>query len=148
MLSDFKIFDIIVLQLWCKIEGVKWRVWIGAKKTPANIAACKGSNNSIKPHLGHRLAPFYKLLYPLFWSATLRAKNGMKIAACGMERATDCSVFFPCVPCVSAYILKQRSIGATSEMHLFPAKVGAKYAPGPTKPPRMQKFQQMSMVLI
>jgi hypothetical protein len=79
-------------------------------------------------------------------------------------------VFFPCVPCVSAshspafpvpcpkfdlaallyniynaYILKQRSIGATSEMHLFPAKVGAKYAPGPTQPPRMPNFQQMSM---
>ena len=32
----------------------------------------------------------------------------------------------------NAYILKQRSIRATSEMHLFPAKVGAKYAPCPT----------------
>jgi hypothetical protein len=28
------------------------------------------------------------------------------------------------------YILKQRSIGATSEMHLFPAKVGTKYQRG------------------
>ena len=36
----------------------------------------------------------------------------------------------------NAYILKQRSIGATSEMHLFPAKVGAKYAVGPTEPLR------------
>jgi len=27
----------------------------------------------------------------------------------------------------NAYILKQRSIGATSETHLLPAKVGAKY---------------------
>jgi hypothetical protein len=44
-----------------------------------------------------------------------------------------------------AYILKQRLIGATSEMYLFPAKVGAKYAPGPTQPPRMSNFQQMSM---
>ena len=44
------------------------------------------------------------------------------------------------------YILKQRSIGATSEVYLFPAKVGAKYAPGPTEPPRMPNFQQVSMV--
>jgi hypothetical protein len=47
-----------------------------------------------------------------------------------------------------AYILKHRSIGATSEMHLFPAKVGAKNAAGPTEPPRMPKFQQMSMIWI
>jgi hypothetical protein len=44
-----------------------------------------------------------------------------------------------------AYILKQRSIEASSEMHLFPAKVGAKYAAGPTHPPRMPYFQQMPM---
>jgi hypothetical protein len=37
----------------------------------------------------------------------------------------------------NAYILKQRSIGANSEMYFFPAKVGANYAPGPTQPPRM-----------
>ena len=43
-------------------------------------------------------------------------------------------------------ILKQGSIGATSEMHLFPAKVGAEYAPGPTQPLRTPNFQQMSMV--
>jgi hypothetical protein len=41
-----------------------------------------------------------------------------------------------------AYVLKQRSIGATSKMHLFPAKVGAKYAAGPTEPPIMPNFQQ------
>ena len=46
----------------------------------------------------------------------------------------------------NAYILKQRSIGATSEKHFFPAKVGAKYAAGPTEPPRTPKFQQMSMI--
>jgi hypothetical protein len=44
--------------------------------------------------------------------------------------------------------MKQRSIRATSEMHLFPAKVGAKYAPGPTEPPRMPNFQQMSIIYI
>ena len=32
----------------------------------------------------------------------------------------------------NACMLKQRLIGANSEMHLFPAKVGVKYAPGPT----------------
>jgi len=46
----------------------------------------------------------------------------------------------------NAYILKQRSIRATSEIHLFPAKVGAKYAAGPIEPPRMPNFQQMSMI--
>jgi hypothetical protein len=45
-----------------------------------------------------------------------------------------------------AYILKQGLIGASLEMHLFPAKVGANYAPGPTQAPRMPNFQQMSMV--
>jgi hypothetical protein len=48
----------------------------------------------------------------------------------------------------NAYILKQRLIGPTSEMHRFPANVGAKcakYAPGPTESPRMPKFQKMSM---
>jgi len=46
----------------------------------------------------------------------------------------------------NAYILKQRLIGAISEMHLSPAKVGAKYAAGPTQAPRMPKFQQMKMI--
>jgi len=72
----------------------------------------------------------------------------MKLA---VDKERHIFLFIPCVPCVSAshsppfpvplpqiditallyniynaYILKQRSIGATSEMHLFPAKVGAK----------------------
>jgi len=38
----------------------------------------------------------------------------------------------------NAYILKQRSIGATSEMLHFLVKVGAKYAAGPTEPPECQ----------
>ena len=37
-------------------------------------------------------------------------------------------------------MLKQRSIGVSSEMHLFPAKMGAKYASGLTQPPIMQNF--------
>jgi hypothetical protein len=45
-----------------------------------------------------------------------------------------------CYNIYNAYILKQRSIGATSEMHLFPAEVGAKYAAGPTEPPQNAKF--------
>jgi len=97
----------------------------------------------------------------------MRAKNGIKLEA-GMEQ--QIFVFSPFVPCVSAfhlptfpvtlpnnwhcnivniynaYILKQRSIGVTWEMHLFPAKVGAKYAAGPTEPPRMPNFQQMPMI--
>jgi hypothetical protein len=48
----------------------------------------------------------------------------------------------------NAYILKQRLIEASSEMYLSLAKVGAKYAAGPTQPPRMLNFQQMSMVSI
>jgi len=44
--------------------------------------------------------------------------------------------------------MRQTLISATSEMHLFPAKVGAKYAAGPTEPPRMPNFQQMSMIQI
>ena len=44
----------------------------------------------------------------------------------------------------TVYILKQRSIGASSEMYLFPAKVGAKYAPGPTQPPKMPNLQQIN----
>jgi hypothetical protein len=46
----------------------------------------------------------------------------------------------------NACILKQRLIGASSELHLFSTKVGAKYAPGPTQPPRMPNFQEVSMV--
>jgi len=46
----------------------------------------------------------------------------------------------------NADILKQRLIGASSEMHLFPAKVGAYYAPGPTQPPRIPISREMSMV--
>jgi hypothetical protein len=42
----------------------------------------------------------------------------------------------------NAYILKQRSIGATSEMHPFPAKVGAKYAAGPTELSAMDGLTQ------
>jgi hypothetical protein len=38
----------------------------------------------------------------------------------------------------NACILKQRSIRATLEMHIFPAKVGAKYALGPRSPPECQ----------
>ena len=93
-------------------------------------------------------------------------KTGGKLAA--GNGATDSYVFFPLCPLCecrlsqypcpkfdlaallyniyNAYIVKQRSIRATLEMHLFPAKVGAKYALGPTQPPRMPNFQQMSMV--
>jgi hypothetical protein len=46
----------------------------------------------------------------------------------------------------NAYILKQRSIGASSEIYVFPAKVGAIYAAGPTQPLRMPNFQKMSKV--
>jgi hypothetical protein len=48
----------------------------------------------------------------------------------------------------NAYILEERLIGASSKMYLFPAKVGAKYAPGPTQPSRVPNIQQMSKVLI
>jgi hypothetical protein len=37
----------------------------------------------------------------------------------------------------NAYILKQRLIGVSSVFNVFPAKVGAKFAKGPTEPPRM-----------
>jgi len=56
------------------------------------------------------------------------------------------STFQHCYNIYDAYILKQRSIRTTLEMHLFPAKLGAKYVPGPTEPPRMPNFQQMSTV--
>jgi hypothetical protein len=42
---------------------------------------------------------------------------------------------------LKAYILKQMLTGASSELRLFPAKVGAKYAPDPTQPPRMSIYQ-------
>ena len=101
-------------------------------------------------------------------SSTLRGKTGMKLA---VYKERQIFLFIPCVyvwvpstrqrsqyPCpkfditalvyniYNAYILKKRPIGATSDMHLFPAKVGAKYAAGPTEPPRMPNFQQMSMI--
>jgi hypothetical protein len=40
-----------------------------------------------------------------------------------------------------AYILKQRSIGAASEMHIFPAKAGANtHCTGPHAAPHNAKF--------
>ena len=43
-------------------SGVKVRVWNGTDKAPAEIAAGQGSNNFIKTHTGHRLAPFNFIL--------------------------------------------------------------------------------------
>ena len=112
----------------------------------------------------------FNFVISYFNSVTLVSKTGLKPAA-GMERQNICR--FPlcplceCLPLAgisstpapnstssiviyiyNAYILKQRSIGATSEMHLSPAKAGAKYVPGPTEPPRLPIFQQMSMLLV
>ena len=93
----------------------------------------------------------------MFWSATLGAKTGGIITA-DVERQIFLS--FPPVslvwapstrrlsqyPCpifdlaalvyniYDAYILKQRSIGATLEMHLFPAKFPAKLWSGTDHP--------------
>jgi hypothetical protein len=101
--------------------------------------------------------------------ATLRGKNWMKSKQVWCDRFFCLFPLCPLCECLplagisqypcpkfdiaallydiyNAYILKQRSIGATSEMYLFPAKEGAKYAAGPTKLPKMPNFQQMSMI--
>jgi len=124
--------------------------------------------NLTRPPIGPM--EIFNIIYLLY--RTSESKNQAETRSRYGETAV--SAFFPCVPCVStshspaspvplapnstlqhfyttfimlnSYILKQRSIGASSEMHLFPAKVGAKYALGPTQPPRMPNFQQMSMV--
>jgi hypothetical protein len=149
-------------QLWCELGVVDWMGWMG-KGVGKNMP----KSNQATDWLHLILSNSYKL------PTTLRAKTGRKLEA-GMER--QIFLFFPCPLCeclplagipstpapistlqycyvtyimlisYNAYILKQRSIGATSEKHFFPAKVGAKYAAGPTEPPRMPNFQQMSMI--
>ena len=144
---------------------------MGPRQLLPKLLACYArqikNQNSPRPPIGHVKI----LLHPLFWSATRRANTGLKLAA-GVDRQIF-YVFSPCVPCVSAshspafpvplsqiwpaallyniynaYLLKQSSIRVTSEMHFFPAKVGAKYALDPTQPPRTPNFQQISMVWI
>jgi len=123
-------------------------------------------------HFGTWQLRWIELFFFACHPATLRAKTGLKLVA-GMERqkllsfSTLSLVWVPSTcrhsqyPCpkfdiaallyniYNANILKQRSIGATLEMHLFPAKVCAKYAkyanyaPGPTEPPRMPNFKKI-----
>ena len=131
-------------------SGVKVKVWNGAEKAPAKIACMLCYTNlhqiSTRPPIGP--FTFYSNLYltPQLWEQKL----GWNLQQLWSNRF----VFFPCAPCVSAStrrqsqhpcpkfdiaallydiynacILKQRSNGASSEMHLFPAKVGANYAP-------------------
>jgi len=98
--------------------------------------------------------PHFNFVNSIINPATQRAlQPGEQTTGCNSQQvwSDSLSVFSPCTPCVSAshsqalqypcpkfdiaallyniynaYILKQRSIGATSDVHLFPARVGCK----------------------
>jgi len=135
----------------------KWGCEVEPKKLQLKLLACNATQNWTKIQPGRRLAPFTLYSNLSFNPATLRAKNGLKLAA-GTERRIG---LFPLCPlCVSAshspafpgtrapnstlqhcYITFRKLISwskgwSNSKMHLFPAKWGTE----PYTAPQNAKF--------